>query len=117
MVVFTKENGKTTRCTEYEYFSSLCQEIKVYYFLNNQTGEFNWPDRRKYIGEYKDDKKDGYGEFFWPDGRVYKGRWEKGKQHGKGLFITPEGEEKYGIWADGKKEAWISKEDFENQDE
>lgn len=34
-------------------------------------GEFLWKDGRKYVGTYKDDKKDGYGEFFWGDGVIY----------------------------------------------
>ncbi len=28
-------------------------------------GVFVWPDQRKYIGQYKDDKKHGYGTFEW----------------------------------------------------
>jgi hypothetical protein len=28
-------------------------------------GEFSWPDGRKYVGEYKMDKKNGYGIFEW----------------------------------------------------
>jgi hypothetical protein len=28
-------------------------------------GTFNWPDGRKYVGDYKDDKKEGYGTFEW----------------------------------------------------
>jgi len=31
-------------------------------------GVFDWPDKRRYVGEYKDDKKEGYGHFTWPDG-------------------------------------------------
>jgi hypothetical protein len=37
------------------------------------TGEFVWPDGRKYVGNYVEDKKHGFGEFEWPDGRKYKG--------------------------------------------
>ena len=37
-------------------------------------------DERKYIGHYVEDKKHGYGEFEWPDGRKYKGQWLNGKQ-------------------------------------
>ena len=36
--------------------------------MNNKLegkGIFIWPDGRKYDGEYKDDKKDGYGVFEW----------------------------------------------------
>jgi len=36
-------------------------------------GIFTWSDNRKYVGEYINDKKEGYGEFFWPDGKIYKG--------------------------------------------
>jgi len=28
-------------------------------------GLFTWPDNRKYDGEYKEDKKEGYGIFEW----------------------------------------------------
>lgn len=28
-------------------------------------GVFVWPDGRKYHGQYKDDKKEGYGVFEW----------------------------------------------------
>jgi hypothetical protein len=38
-------------------------------------GVFTWVDGRKYKGEYKNDKKDGYGTFEWPDGRRYEGFW------------------------------------------
>jgi len=31
-------------------------------------GSFEWPDGRTYIGEYKNDKKDGSGKFMWPNG-------------------------------------------------
>lgn len=36
-------------------------------------GEFVWPDGRKYVGNYVEDKKHGFGEFEWPDGRRYRG--------------------------------------------
>jgi len=39
------------------------------------VGIFEWPDGRKYEGEYLDDKKEGYGAFKWPDGKVYQGYW------------------------------------------
>ena len=42
-------------------------------------GEFVWPDGKKYIGNYVEDKKEGYGEFSWQDGKVYKGMWKNGK--------------------------------------
>lgn len=28
-------------------------------------GEFTWPNGRKYVGEYINDKREGYGEYIW----------------------------------------------------
>ena len=30
-------------------------------------------DGNRYVGEWNDDKRNGYGEYFWKDGGVYKG--------------------------------------------
>jgi hypothetical protein len=57
-------------------------------------GSFEWPDGRKYKGEYYDDKKSGYGVFKWPDGRKYKGAWLNGKQHGRGIYFSSSGQER-----------------------
>ena len=38
------------------------------------------------MGDYKNDKKQGFGVFTWPDGRMYEGEWFDGKQHGKGTY-------------------------------
>ena len=78
------------------------------------SGVFTWKDGKKYVGEYVDDKKEGWGEFTWPakvgaDGavkgaRVYKGEWRGGKQHGKGRIVDVEsGREVEGVWEDGDK--------------
>jgi hypothetical protein len=79
-------------------------------------GVFVWPDGRKYHGQYKDDKKEGYGVFEWyltcnfrNDGRKYKGMWKNGKQHGEGEFWHPkENSWKRGIWNDGKRVRWTN---------
>jgi len=38
-------------------------------------GTFTWEDGKKYVGQYKNDKKHGVGEFIWPNGRYFKGEW------------------------------------------
>jgi hypothetical protein len=73
-------------------------------------GIFIWPDKKKYIGQYKNDKKCGYGIFIWPDNRKYEGEWKNGKQHGYGFFYS-KGARKFGEWVNGKKERWLSDED------
>jgi len=65
-------------------------------------GLFVWPDKKKYEGEYINDKKEGYGIFYWPDCKKYEGYWKDGKQHGFGIFSV-NGIKQYGEWNDGKK--------------
>ena len=70
-------------------------------------GTFIWPDGRKYIGNYKNDKKEGNGTFEWSDERKYKGNWRNGKQHGEGEFFnTKENSWRKGIWSEGKRITW-----------
>ena len=68
-------------------------------------GTFTWKDGRKYIGDYKDDKKEGYGEFYWPNGLVYKGQWQDGKQHGEGKMYRTDNPDEVleSKWANGQK--------------
>lgn len=56
------------------------------------------------------DKKHGQGIFFWPDKTKYIGQWRNGKQHGKGRMVTKSGEEKEGYWEKGKRVRWVSDE-------
>jgi len=55
------------------------------------------------IGQYVEDKKEGYGVFKWADGKMYKGHWKDGKQHGKGILVDQEGKETEAEWVEGKK--------------
>jgi len=41
-------------------------------------GNYSWPDGRKYSGDYKSDKKEGYGTYVWPDGKQFEGNWFDG---------------------------------------
>ena len=41
----------------------------------NGQGTFIWPDGKKYVGTYVNDKKEGTGTFEWPNGRKYSGSW------------------------------------------
>ena len=71
-------------------------------------GTFTWPDGRKYVGQYKNDKKEGYGEFEWSDGKKYKGNWLNGKQNGEGYFYNSNTKTwKKCIVQNGKKIKWV----------
>jgi hypothetical protein len=73
----------------------------------NGKGIYSWKDGRKYEGDYKDDKKEGFGIYVWADGRRYEGGWKNGKQHGEGKYFLPNGDVKYGLWDSGKRIKWM----------
>ena len=58
----------------------------TFVYLYFSLGEYIWEDRRKYNGEWKNNKMDGNGIFEWPDGRTYDGEYKDDKKHGYGLF-------------------------------
>lgn len=46
-------------------------------------GIFRWKIGRRYIGEYKNDLKEGYGEIYNTDGTLsYKGEWKNDLPNG-----------------------------------
>ena len=58
--------------------------------MNNMEGKGveQWPDGKRYEGDFKQGKKDGQGTFEWPNGNKYIGSWQSGKQHGFGIWIS-----------------------------
>lgn len=66
-------------------------------------GEFKWNDGKKYVGYYKNDRKEGFGIYYWENpNKVYIGFWRNGKQDGVGKYITKE-KIYYGLWNLGEK--------------
>ena len=60
---------------------SDCLDYNIHYFLLNfdKRGETIWADKKRYVGEYLDDKKHGFGTFEWGNGKKYEGEWVNGK--------------------------------------
>jgi len=54
----------------------------------NGKGVFTWPDNRRYEGEFKNDKKEGFGLYEYGDGNKYEGEWKNGKQSGEGKIYN-----------------------------
>ena len=53
------------------------------------------------MGEFKEDKHDGYGKKIYPDGAFYQGNFSKGTFHGKGVWNYSNGDKLEGIWDNG----------------
>ena len=65
----------------------------------NGQGTYSWPDGKKYVGEYKDDKKNGQGTFSWPDGEKYVGEFKDDKMNGQGTMYKKDGSTEFkGQW-------------------
>ena len=71
--------------------------------FHNCLGTATWPDGEKYVGEYKDNKKNGKGTYTWPDGRKYVGEWKDNKRNGQGTNTWPDGQKYVGEWKDDKR--------------
>ena len=59
--------------------------------FHNCFGTYTWPSGQKYVGEFKDDDRQGRGTQTWPDGRKYVGEFNVGKFHGQGTHTWPDG--------------------------
>ena len=64
-------------------------------------GTHVWPNGRKYVGSYKNNKKHGTGSYHYKDGSKYTGNWSSGKMHGDGVKESEKGSYK-GKWMKGK---------------
>ena len=57
----------------------------------------------RYIGEFKENMRNGTGKYFLPDGSVYDGTWREGMMSGRGIFTWPDKSVYDGEWKDGKR--------------
>ena len=47
--------------------------------------EFFGETSERYVGQYKNDLRDGHGDAYYSDGSLkYSGKWKKGQPHGSG---------------------------------
>ena len=100
----------------------------------NGFGEFYWKNENRYIGNYKNDKRNGFGIFIFKSNcnlqnsildnetqnnnlnddnnneinqfSFYIGFWKNGKMEGFGMKINNL-EIKYGLWENGKKRKYL----------
>ena len=70
--------------------------------LKEGKGKESWPDGTSYEGEYKNGKKWGEGKLQLPDGSIYEGQFKDGEINGKGKIIYSDKREYEGDWANNK---------------
>jgi hypothetical protein len=55
-----------------------------------------------FIGEYKDNYREGKGKEFWLDGTLFEGDYKLGQKNGEGILTLPDGSIYKGQFKDGK---------------
>jgi hypothetical protein len=71
---------------------------------NRCIGTYTFFDGRKYVGEFRDDKRNGQGTFTYPNGEeagIYVGEFRDGKRNGQGSYTWRSGWKFVGEWKDG----------------
>lgn len=93
-------------------FSGLGKEYdkdgKIIYEGNYIDNNFNgkgtyYYNDGKYVGNWKDSKREGYGIFYNNNGNKYEGNYKNDKSHGKGTYTWKNGDKYIGEYIDGKR--------------
>lgn len=60
---------------------SVMEKVKNFFYKNIEInlGEFTWPDGKKFVGSFKDDKREGLGEIQLPNGKKCVNDWKNDK--------------------------------------
>ncbi|CAI2378864.1 unnamed protein product [Moneuplotes crassus] len=84
------------------------------------TYEWNSGDGKgaRYVGDWVNDKKEGYGIYYYANGDKYEGEWMKGNKHGLGVMTWAggdiyKGEYKVGDRSGKGKITWNSGDSYE----
>ena len=72
-------------------------------YWDNCYGTWTYDSGDKYVGEWKDDKRNGQGTFTWADGDEYVGEWKDEMYHGQGTMTWADGMKYVGEYKDSKR--------------
>ena len=61
-----------------------------------------YPNKEKYVGYFKWDKRNGSGTYYFKNGDRYKGSWKNDKMNGKGTYTWKNRNYVKGSWKSGK---------------
>jgi len=72
---------------------------------HNCFGAGAYANGAKYVGEWKDNKRNGNGTYTF-DGYKYTGHFKDGKRHGQGTASTASGTKYVGEWKNDIQDGW-----------
>jgi hypothetical protein len=84
-------NSKLPACLNPDYF-------------DNCFGTQDYSNGDKYVGEWRNDKRNGLGTYTYENGDIYIGQSLDNKRHGHGTFSFFDGEKYVGNWKYGKRD-------------
>ena len=69
---------------------NVTAKVKIALILNLNIGEFIWPDGKKFLGNFKNDKRDGKGEIQLPIDIKCINEWQNDKIVQQGKLVSVE---------------------------
>ena len=78
--------------------------------IRNGRGTYTYSDGDKYVGEFKRGYRHGQGTFTWHNGDKYVGGYKRNAKHGKGVATEANGTITTGIWKRGDIRKVISQD-------
>lgn len=85
-----------------EFERGRMQGQGTYYYAQAENTNFSGEGAR-YIGEFKENMRNGFGKYYLPDKSVFDGTWRDGMMNGRGVFTWPDMSVYDGEWKDGKR--------------
>ena len=71
--------------------------------LRNGQGTYKWTNGDVYKGKWLEDKRHGLGQYTWKDGSIYKGNYSHGIRSGYGIYYYVNGSIYEGTWQNNLK--------------
>ena len=95
--------GKKEGYGEYEWSNK--SKYRGYWKDNKLCGKgvYYYVDGKKYIGDYNNNLKEGIGKYFWTDGKIYFGQYFQDKKEGIGRYNWSDGRVYVGFWKFNKQ--------------
>ena len=105
-LITTVNNIIETNKKDFDTVKNFVENMNVPKSLNNDDVVFKTKvyDDGKYVGEFKNELREGKGAMFWFDGVKYEGNWKNDKTEGKGVIYYTDGARYEGDFKNDKVE-------------
>jgi hypothetical protein len=70
--------------------------------MRNGWGRHTFKDNSVYEGNFENNVRNGFGTYYYNSGDIYKGTWKDDLMHGEGEIIKSDGKSVKGYWQKGK---------------